>query len=229
MSIDQRLERLERQVRIWQIALAICIVIIITIMSEGGSIGPSIKASEHEAVAKSIRTRSLIIVDEDDKPVGWFESIARGICSLHLGDATRSDSQIILQSFPTNLPPGAENSPLFTPFTITSKKGRVGLSSARVELGIWNDAKKREQERVLERVRKGTVDLSNLDKRDDEILSQPAYSNLVTMGAIKSGGVIDVLNSYEKTVVSIQSNKNSNGAVYLSDVNGMIQKPFVAD
>jgi hypothetical protein len=49
------------------------------------------------------------------------------------------------------------------------------------------------------------------------------------MEATKSGGTIDVSNSYEKTVVSIQANKNNVGAVYLSDVNGVIQKPFAAD
>jgi hypothetical protein len=172
MTIERRLERLERENRVWRAAMAICILILVMLGCAGWSLGRPLDASEGESVAKSIRTRSLVIVDREDKPVRVFESFASGFCRLSLGDEERSHSKITFQSIPASLPAGVECSSLLTPFVITSKKGRVGISSGHLELGIWDHTKKREWERVLNKLAKGTATIDKLDKRDEDILGQ---------------------------------------------------------
>ena len=40
--------------------------------------------------------------------------------------------------------------------------------------------------------------------------------------SLMGGGVIDVYNPFGKVVVSVQSDKTSQGAVYVHDVNGKV-------
>ena len=59
-----------------------------------------------------------------------------------------------------------------------------------------------------------------------ESRKKPAVSIAVTESG---GGMVKLYNSRQKQVVNIQSNKTNQGAIYLSDVNGKVQKTLSVD
>lgn len=209
MSIEQRLQKLERSNCRWRtLAVAALVVLILASCSSRERDTPRASASKPEnlEIADTIRTRGIIIHDRDDKPVGSFYGMPGGAW-LTLGSKTESRS-ISLYTFGD-----------YTSLEVSSPSGKTTLNGASIELSRVDEGKKRQFFRLHEK-NKG-IKSSDVPDEEQKILDRGFHDPRVVIGLGEGGGgMVDVYNVFSKPVVAIQSNKANRGAVYVNDVNG---------
>ena len=219
MTIDERIAKLEHQNRTWRrVALGSALTIGALLVWSNGLIGPAVhslstvaQAAEEDAaeegrVYEKVRLRSLEIVNEQGETVvdisGGFGG---GALTIWSDDRNGSLSLYALSA----------DEPVLW---VKSEEGTVELTDRVINVIPADHRKRARKSELIEKLGNGQ-NLTEDERRwfQNESVEDPA----VTIGFGKQGGgVIDVCNPLDEKVVSIQSNKNNDGAVYVNDVNG---------
>lgn len=223
MTIEQRLEKLERQVVVWRrvaIGFPLILVFILSCVSSGGLL---IRPLAQVAIAEDdlrertearIRTETVEIVNRKGQVVGELTGMDRG-ATLVLRDAEGADSIILSTSIGM---PYCE---------IVDNDDVARMTGSTVEV-YPTDAVSMKQRRQLEqKVASG----KGLSARDLESMKGGgAQFPAVQIGrSTQGGGVIDVYNPFGKIVTSLQCTKVNSGAVIVNDVNGNVVNALLAD
>jgi hypothetical protein len=211
--IEDRITALERESRRWRYAthalLMACIALLICGLSAGDRLQTRAQAAEttegNNPRFESVTTKALFVTDEN----------GQRRCSIVVGNGT-----VVLQ---------LTSNDGHAPFTVAALEHSARLSidgdSVKAELAEGIQVSQRDlamEREIAELVKRGAADsLSENDrKRLESLVSQnPA----VKISAKNGAGIIDVFNPLKTRVVSVQSDKTNQGAVYVLDVNGTIK------
>ncbi len=238
MTTEDRLARLERANRTWRwTAVALLWGLIVTTMMNCSRqtsdlpshlVNSAVAANAQEdTVHAKLRVQLLELVDDAGKVRGYFQALP-GCSTLHVGGDS-DDVQVRLAAYGPPFPAQAV-------VRIIGQKARTDLSGGHVciaetpeapEARQWFDQRWKSTHlrghyeslaRLSDPLSKDPVELEKI-QRGKALLGKPS----VQLGwGPGGGGMIEVLNSFNKTVVSVQANKANAGAVYVHDLNGEV-------
>jgi hypothetical protein len=213
MSLEQRIERLERGAKRWRLA-AISLGLLLLVswggMRESSFLAPGVASADEPkwtrfdlVAANELRVKYLTFEDESGKHAGGISPRKHGV-SLNLQKADCTFGTIMSDSI-----------------FVSDDEGSVFMSGKGVALSAKDPAMILKLKRLDEREKSG--ERITQEERDSLVsrLSKPTISF--------SGGSIDVYNPFGKVVVSVQANKTNRGGVYVGDANGNVRRSLTAD
>jgi hypothetical protein len=213
MSLEQRIERLERGAKRWRLAaIALGLLLLVSWggMRESSFLAPGVagadepKRTRFDLVAASeLRVKYLTFEDESGKYAGGISPSKHGV-SLNLRKADCTFGTITSDSI-----------------FVSDDEGSVLISGKGVALSAKDPAMILKLKRLAEREQNGEKITQEERHSIVSRLSKPTIS--------LSGGSIDVYNPLGKVVVSVQANKTNRGGVYVGDANGNVRRTLTAD
>jgi hypothetical protein len=225
MSLEERINRLERENRHWRLlALGLaglmgfwlsCAAEIEPKSAPGAGMTEETLSEQGDKVFENIRTRALTVVNENGEVM--VSLIASGSYSqLNMSGKTHK-LRLSAGSMGEGLEDDAE-------ISLTGEDGKTYIGHDSISLKALDPIEERKRNQLMAKVLKGYT-LTDADRelfKDDE-------PNTIFISSVNRGGIIDVHNPFGKVVVSIQSNKTNEGAVYVNDVAGKTKKFLTAD
>lgn len=222
MTIEQRLLRVESELRRWRI-LALCavagfVLLIVGLSVLGNGASSAALAAEQPKTLDKLRVESLEIVNKNGEQVGAFEASGETGAILYVGTpkgklgagaviSTQDDNVSLLAS---------------------SAKALTGLSPDGFSIFKVNSEKLQRKKQAIDKTTRG----EQLTEQELKELTGHTFDDLpvVHLGIDKlGGGDIAIASSLGKQVVEIQSTKTNAGGIFLGDANGTLRKTITAD
>jgi hypothetical protein len=207
MTIEERICRLEKQASRWRI-IATCqaaFVVLIALAAwwpQSLSVVTQAQAQAVGGIPNEIKTRLLTIVDKNGKPVGSFGAAGEtSMVALTVGRLLdKHRVAVIVDSDSSTL-------------SLGGSEGELHLNESTITLYPFD----KQYADYKESMRSGKP-------RDPvKALSDRKKAVVIQCGEGTGGGLIDILNPFNKRVVSVQSNKANEGSVLVHDANGILR------
>lgn len=219
MNLEERITRLERQNRNWRflaLGLAGLMGFWLSCTAEiepksapaGTTKDEETNSNQGDKIHELLRTRALAIVNEDGKMLTGLMAFG-------------SYTQLTMKGGRHELSLSADENDV--QISLTGEDGKTYIGHDAIYLKALDPIEERKRKQIMEQAAKGY----KITQADRELFKDKEPT--IAISSSNRGGIIDVHNPFGEVVVSIQSNKSNEGAVYVHDVAGNVKKSLTAD